>query len=896
MRIKRASAVLLYLKVVNGGFMVGRLYKMHIMLGVLLAAVLGALALIEVGTEPEPVWECSPVNPYAEALPAKPCFRAILTSENLLTLEWRVVNSDPNVYIYSDFVSSRNEEGFRAALCKSKFDDGCETSLRVGEGGNYRWQLMVESPGKDSRIHVPFSITIPGPLAPLAVRGGGMIDQLAPTSHTFSWEVDPGNHWPEDNAEAGWIELRRTDSVLWSPTRYPRSGPGASYAVPASEFKAPASFSYAIRDCHIPAGGTVSFCSPSKKVGFHVGSDHFLGDKLIHARTGDELEVSFTSGSGDLRMLASSTLIPASYGLPVVATRESSYTIDSTLLTPGVHTLELVSCNWLTRTCSNRQEADRATNAGMLEQMPSAYYRQGDLIATIRAEDGSVIQSIYAPASGHVYFENSEDGQSVEAGAFIAHIITESSDHLYIMVDSPVDWIRERDYSYDFQSIIAHNVIGRGLGLDVVYDDAGGIWLLNEFSNSIEHVKPGGKVESLTVPLARNLLPMSKAYAVVRPFAIQFGDNKATQTSITSLAERVTRIDGKIWFTQGGGLLNSAAGAVKNHSRIISFDPALTDTPATLYDDRFCVYNVPADDAGGAGNNQVIGLTGIRDRIWIAEIRGLFDAEPSSISSFIPNPYACANLLNFDDPAALANQYLQYCSLGRTPEQDGCIQRYLLNTLPAGIKVAHLAADESNGTIWFTDAHGKYLGNLNPGSETPFKIYPIPDFHPQAFRGIPGFGGFPWSLRANHHAIYIAEYLTHHILRFDKASASFDEIRIPYTSNHVTLHSIDIDSATDRLWFTLSIEAEVPPSTATSKIGYIDLASWRDYMEDPDQTSSISAVIYRGMDKTSAAEDKAAMHQAFRGVAVDPASGKIAIAEMWRGQIIELTPNAGFWP
>ncbi len=872
-------------------------YKNHILLCISLTAVLAALAFIAIGTEPEPAWECSPVDPLAKVLPANPCFRAIQTSGNLVTLEWRVVNSGPFVYIYDDFGPQYNDVGIEAASCSSRIANSCTTSFRVGEGGHYRWQLMVESPSKESRIHVPVSIEIQGPLAPLSVLGGGMVDQLGSTSRTFSWEVDPGNRWPAENTEQAWVELQGPGDYLWGSIRYPRTGPEASYTVAASELKDPGELTYGIRDCHIPTGSSRSFCSPPKRVGFYIGSDHFDGNKLISLSSGaDDLEVTFTSRSGDVWLLTSPTLLPAIGGVQLVATTDSSYIIDSALLTPGEHMIELVSCIWATKTCSNRQDANRATQNGLLEQMPSGYYLQGDLIATIRPKDGSDSQSIYAPTNGNVYFGNLKNGQSVEAGDFIAAIIKAASDRLHILVDSPVEWILERDYTLDFESMFSHTVIGKGIGLDVVYDDSGGIWLLNEFSNNIEHVKPGGDVESLTVPLARNPLSMPKAFYVVQPFALQLGVNRVTTTSISSLAEHVTQIDGKIWFTQGGGLLDNTAGIVKNHSRIISFDAALTDSPATFYDDRLCIYNVPTDNVNGAGNNQVIGLTATRNRIWIAEIRGFFSDLPSSISSFIPTPDACVNLLNFDDPTALANQSLQYCSFGRTPEQDGCMQRYLLDTLPAGIKVAHLATDESNGTIWFTDAHGKYLGNLDPNRENPFKLYQIPDTHHETFSGIPGFGGFPWSLRVDHDAVYFAEYSTQHILRFDKASASFDEIHVPYTTNQVRLHSIEIDPVTDRLWFTLSNEVAVQVSADASKIGYIDLSSWREYIADPDRSSSISAVIYRGMDSTEGLENKATPHHAFRGIAVDPASGKIALASMWRSEIVELTPYPGFWP
>ena len=811
-----------------------------------------------------------------------------------MTLEWRVVNSAPLVYVYDDFGPNYNDVGIKAAVCKFGADDGCSTSFRVSEGGFYRWQLMVEN-SRGQRTHVPVSITIPAPFAPTEVAGGGFVDMLAPTSRTFSWFPDSRNKWLAEDVDTAWIELRPPGSYLWSPSHYTRLGPEASFTVPESALTEPGQVVYGVRDCHLPPNSTTKFCSRSVSVGFHIGPARFRGRKLAYTESGNDLEILFTTDSGNARLLSSPTLIPELNGWPIAITTGSSYTIDSRLLTPGRHKIELVSCLWQTQTCSNRKDADHAAKAGILHHMPPGYYHQGDLIATLDSGDESPSQLIYAPATGVVYFESAATVHSVEQGAPVAYVITASRDVLYVLVDSPVNWDLGRDYTEDFYPGVAHTVLGGGQPLDITYDTLGGIWLLNEFSNNIEHVTPTGTVESITVPLARNPSSTPFPFATVKPFALTAGEQNSVPAAITSLAERAAKVESQIWFTQGGGLLRDIADK-RNHSRVISYDPSLSDSPSTVYDDRLCVYNVPSDDAKGFGNNQVIGLTATRNRIWIGEIRGFFDEVASSISSFIPNPSQCENLLNFDDPQALANQDLQYCGAGRTPEQDGCMEKHLLSDLPPGLKVAHLEADPVDGSVWFTDAHGKYLGNLNPDRDNEIKLYRFPDTHARPFNGMPGFGGFAWSLRVDNSAVYLAEYATQHILRFDKASSTFDEIQIPCTSSHVTLHSLDIDSQTDRLWFTLANEVHVSLKKDASKIGYIDLTDWRDHIADPVRTDSISAVIYRGLDTISASNEHPNKHQAFRGIAVDPSSGKIALASMWRRQIIELTPNPGFWP
>jgi streptogramin lyase len=782
--------------------------------------------------------------------------------------------------------------GVKAAVCKSGAGDGCSTSFRVTEGGFYRWQLMVES-GQEQRTHVPASITIPAPFAPTEVTGGGFVDVLAPTSRTFSWFPDPRNEWLAKDIDSAWIELLPPGSFSWSASHYPRLGPEASFTVPESALKESGQVVYGVRDCHLPPNSTTKFCSQSVKVGFYIGSDRFLGQNVVQTESGNDLEISFTNKSGNVRLLSSATLVPIQGELPIAVTTGPGYTVDGSLLTPGMHKIELVSCNWQTQTCSNRKNARKIDKAGVLHQQRSRYYHQGDVIAVLTPEDGSAAQSVVAPATGVVYFESTATDSSTDAGALVAYVITAPGDSLYILVDSPVEWVMERDYTNDFYPGVAHTVLGGGQALDIAYDTLGGIWLLNEFSNNIEHVTPSGHVESLTVPLARDTL--STPFAAVNPFALEVGNQNTVPVAISSLAERVTSTGSKMWFTQGGGLLENPADK-KNHSRVISYDPLLSDSPSTSYDDRLCVYNIPSDKPKGFGNNQVIGLTAAGGRIWIGESRGLLDNTTSSLSSFIANPNLCENLLNFEDPEALANQRLQYCGPGRTPEQDGCMEKLLLDALPPGIKVAHLEADPVDNSVWFTDAHGKYLGNLNPDRNNDIKVYRFPDTHSNPFDGMPGFGGFAWSLRVDNSAVYLAEYATQHILRFDKASAVFSEIHIPRTTSQVTLHSIDIDPRTDRLWFTLSNEVQVPQETTASTIGYIDLASWRDHIADPVRTNTISAVLYRGLDSIPASKNRPNAHQSFRGIAIDQKSGKIAIATMWREQITELTPNPGFWP
>ncbi|MEE4145303.1 MAG: hypothetical protein V2I26_10930, partial [Halieaceae bacterium] len=800
------------------------------------------------------------------------------------------------VYIYDDFGPDYNDVGFKTAVCAQDSADGCSTSFRVSDGGFHRWQLMVENPG-GNRTHAVASITVTPPFPLLEVVGGGFVDMLAPASRSIAWLPDPRNDWDDNNVDAAWVEMRGSNSLIWNPGHYPRVGSGASFTVPESELSAPGQVRYSLRDCYLPRDSDTKLCSPEKSVGFIVGSDRFLGHNPVQPESGSDLEISFTTYSGNVRLLSSPTLISGDGGWPIAATSGNSYLIDGKLLSPGLHRIELVSCDWKTSTCSNRQDAERAASAGYLRQEPAGYYHQGELIATLTpqeaSQDGSPPQAIYAPADGEVHFTSADSVRTVEAGELIAYSITRNSDVLYIQVDSRMDWTLHRPYTDDFYPGKAYPVIGGGQPLDTTYGPNGGIWLLNEFSSSIEHMTAQRKVESINIPLARNRLSQSSAFEAVKPFLLSLANAGSYPASISSLAERATRIGPTIWFTQGGGLM-AAPASDNNHSRIISYDPRLADSPLTPYDDRICVYNLPADDTEGFGDNQVIGLTAASGRIWVAESRGLFSDERSSISSFVPHKRLCANLLNFADPDALASQKLQYCAEGRTPEQDGCMQRLMPGYLPDDLKIAHLEADPEDDSIWFSDARGAFLGHLLPAQDNRFELFRLPDSHSGPLEGMHGFGGFPWNLRVDNDAVYIGEYATAHILRFDKTSATFDEVLLPCATSQVTLHSLAIDPVKDRLWFTLANESWAPIAGTASTIGYMDLASWRDYLAEPRGSDTVSGVIYQGLDSIPASPAHPDEHHAFRGIAIDPRSGNIALATMWRRQLIELVPHSGF--
>jgi len=353
------------------------------------ALIVGVLVNSGFGTDVQS-WNCSPVDPFQNVIPANPCFRAVVSEENLITLEWRTVNSAPLVYIYDDVAPQYKDPGVKAARCNAGPENGCAVSFRVKEGGSYRWKLMVEDHGKTYKTHVMTELMLEPPFAP-DVTGGGFVDMLAPSSRQIGWQPDARNTWPEHNTDRAWVELRNPRAFHWDNKRYPRSN--ASFVIPARAFKKTGNFGYAVRDCHLPPGSQVKFCSAKRQIAFYVGHDYFQGWNNRYVPSGEDVEIHFTRRSGDIRMLYSDTLMPPST-FSAALVREPYYTIKASRLVPGAHKLHLVSCASSSGECTNRMSADRVESIGHVEQELPGFYLKGDIIARVTADDGPPLQLI----------------------------------------------------------------------------------------------------------------------------------------------------------------------------------------------------------------------------------------------------------------------------------------------------------------------------------------------------------------------------------------------------------------------------------------------------------------------------------------------------------------------
>lgn len=851
------------------------------------AAVAAAVvATAAVGAAPTEVdaqagWQCTPIDP-AQALPSDPCFRATVADGNVVTLEWRVANASSLVYVMDDLGPQFSDPGFTAADCIAGATVGCSMTQSVDAGGTYRWRLAVSNAG-GARATVPASVAVTAPTPP-TVTGGGHVDMLNPTAQTIGW-----SHASTAGVHDEWIEVVPSNFLAPPVRDDDLSGSGATYTVPQSALSAPGEHSYGVRYCTQATAGATKLCSGVANVAFGVGPARFLGDHRIQVASGSDLSVGLTQDSGTLRLLSSDTLVPPNgNGLRIAGTTAATYTIDDALLTPGHHTIELVSCQGWT-VCSNRADAALTTVAGTVDHVPSVvagtsgYYLAGETVATVTPTSGAA-QTITAPATGHVYFPVA-DGASVSAGTLVAFVITANKDVLHIEVDGAVDWTLDRAWQDDFSAGVARDVLGDGGALDIDYDADGGIWELGEFTASIEHVTPAGAVESLNVPLLRkDPTPgdSNHTYETVKPFANPMSaPGVDVPTSTTTLGERVVEVDGKMWFTQGGQLLHDGVG--RNHSRAVSFDPTVSDDPYTEWHDGLCAVHLPGDD------NEAVGLTAASGRIWVGEYG------TNRISSFDPDTVGCTNNLDYDDATAVAAA-TAVCESGETPEVDGCVATV---ALPSGVRIAHLDVDPVDGSLWFSDPSGNVLGHVTDLLGTPdVETFELPD----SVEDIDGnvsfllFQSYPWALRVTDDAVLLGEYGDNDVVRFDKATETMDEIHLPFENRQIRLHSIDVDAETDRLWFTLSNETRAPSDPGAGRIGYIDLAGWSAHVEDPVASPTIDAVTYAGFGAINTSGPNSAWHSVFRGIAVNQDDGRIALAAVHREQIVELTPKATFRP
>lgn len=859
--------------------------------------------------------DCSPidptVDPSTQSLP--PCFWIDADPDDLskLTLNWIVADSAAGPVYLANAQNYQTDPGFRARRCAQQdpppAPGGCSEEVTIEGGGEYEFRIVVSGAGET--VSVSDSISIAPPPSP-SVGDSVHVDMMNPTDATISWVVAQS----DPRAVRDWVEIKNPGGFGWplSPTELPLSG---STSISLSE---PGQRSALVRYCMETTAGAEAgkLCSEPTRAGIIVGPARWNGPHRISVPSGQDLTLTHTADSGNLWVVESESLVPTPFGDWITT---NSYTIPAAELTPGYHHLKLASCHavpglWR---CSNREDAEQASVAGTVQHVVNSnpyladlnLYSEGDVMARIveASDSTNVLEWIVAPADGRGYFFGN-DGDSVSAGDDIGIIITPNVDMLHIVVDdpNPVAWDMGPDgsgrpYTDDFEDSSAggsraFTLSGKTSPLDVAYGPDGtvaeGIWVLGEFTWGVHHVDTSAGLSGfLQAPLIRgepftNDVGDMVAHPV-EPFAGPFG--VAGQQSATSqLGEYVTTegsgADARVWYTQGGTMFHS--GPEWNYSRVVAFDPNGADLPSTEYDDRLCGYHVPLDNAS------VTGLATAGGRVWLGSMG------TSSIISFVPTAELCqqSNRLNYDDPASWGPQDApEVCQGNQTPEQHGCFE---VSALPAGVRVAHLAADPTGDALWLVDMLGENLARFDISTRTVTDTWVLP----AASFNLDGsamelFGAYPWTLRVTSEAVYFSEYNDRDIVRLDRNTGNVSEVHVPYQNRHVNIHSLDIDvdpgpMGHTRLWFTLSNESHAPEAVPGDTLGYIDLDSWDAFIAG--QTSTIDGVIYSGLHDVNSIEEPMRDIQSFRGLDVHEQTGNIALASAARRQVTELVPRCSF--
>ena len=379
--------------------------------------------------------------------------------------------------------------------------------------------------------------------------------------------------------------------------------------------------------------------------------------------------------------------------------------------------------------------------------------------------------------------------------------------------------------------------------LSIVVDDSQRVWVNQEFQLEFQLLDLiSGFVSGLDIPK-----PLGAG-----PFATTIGNDHQTQMSSLGEAVMVDPL-GRIWFTQGGGYLYGGIHA--NHSRIVC---VLPDAPGGI---EFRVYNVPNDW------NEVIGITWdpTRDWVWFAE--GSL-AMGSRLVGFDPELIPWDN--QFDFSTSLQHQVGE-------PGLPSDPVFHFFDVPNIGAQAAHLIV-KSNGDIWFTHYWGSAIGRLQPftGGIT---TYPVPA---PISRALPSYivGAGPWQILEDPNGdIVFNEFFDATITRFDISRADdpltmqldanglnpgmTDRVIPRYDARLEKMHSIAYDLE-GRLWYTIHTADEDGLNAA---VGYLT----------PDWSQMTR---FSPMDGTAGVGAWSAA-----GIALDPSSGDIFLAEYWRKRI-----------
>jgi hypothetical protein len=430
-----------------------------------------------------------------------------------------------------------------------------------------------------------------------------------------------------------------------------------------------------------------------------------------------------------------------------------------------------------------------------------------------------------------------------------------------------------------FDAFETWGLAGTGGQLDVGVDSDGGIWGLGEFHTAFTSVVDD-VTEAHEFPLDCHLDANGRCEPV-KPFANPRPPGPWTSQSVGG--EHVLVVDHdddpvtpeQIFLSQGGD------DGIQNHGRVARFDPAIEDIESTPGNESICMYNMPED------GTMPWGLAWDGSELWVTDA-----ADSDVLWSFDPDAIECGNLFDYRpfstppfDPTGRPG-WPEICS---APDESGCIRRHTLGNTHVNARNAHLVWDEATQTFWITEYRNTAVTryDLSNPSEPIFERFPLPTQSLHEF----ALGSGPWQLRLDGEMLYVNEYGDSDIVRFDTSlldeedctvlvagtNPCMSEIHVPLGTEGMRIHSIEIHDG--RLWFTLSQEfLGLDPDSGG--VGYIDLAAW-DTGEVGTIFGDMLGVIEPGRPQVQVS---------YRGIAVDPDTGAVILADQINKQYVRLNP------
>jgi streptogramin lyase len=364
----------------------------------------------------------------------------------------------------------------------------------------------------------------------------------------------------------------------------------------------------------------------------------------------------------------------------------------------------------------------------------------------------------------------------------------------------------------------------------------GVLWLNPEYHREIKAIEPStGSVEELAIPQAPG----------VGIFAdIVLGDH---QSRTSGLGEDIdVDAEGNVWFTEGGGFLYD--GEFPNASRVVRYDPEA---------DSFSCYTSPVDNA------QVIGVLvdEARDLVWYTE----GGADGDAISAF--DPQSASNDCLYDPSSGQSGAPL--CAEG-APITD-CHRRFELHDDLAF--PAHLVLD-GDGNVWFTELFGNRITRLDPETGT---FSSIQLGKPAVPNLVDSVG--PWEIDvAADGSLWASTYLDGNVLRVnpsdpdqcgvidaDGTNPCVEEFSSPAMVGATAVHSVLVGQD-GSVWFGAEFNRDGSGLPEQASVGFVST-------EHDDQV-----VLLPAMDGVRTAS----------GIAQDPESGEVWVAEFASRQIIRL--------